>query len=155
VPVAGNGYGLPLSGDGLLCGATSDIGDEQADARDADDARNYARLARLTGITPSAGPGASLRRVGWRLQSGDRLPIAGSPAAQAPAGAPIDRLDRVPRTPGLFVLTALGSRGITLAPLLGELIATQIEGVASPLERRLVDAVDPARWLVRAARRTD
>jgi tRNA 5-methylaminomethyl-2-thiouridine biosynthesis bifunctional protein len=155
VPVAGNGYALPLSSDGLLCGATSDVGDEHAEARDTDDARNLARLVRLTGITPPAAPGTSLRRVGWRLQSGDRLPIAGSPAAPAPAGAPIDRLDRVPRTPGLFVLTALGSRGITLAPLLGELIATQIEGVASPLERRLVDAVDPARWLVRAARRTD
>ncbi len=153
LPVAGNGYGLPLSGDGLLCGATSDIDDEEAEARDADDARNHARLARLTGLTPPAGPTTSLRRVGWRLQSGDRLPIAGAPATAGAAGTAIDRLDRVPRTPGLYVLTALGSRGITLAPLLGELIATQIEGMAPPLERRLVDAVDPARWLVRAARR--
>jgi tRNA 5-methylaminomethyl-2-thiouridine biosynthesis bifunctional protein len=153
LPVAGDGYALPLSADGLLCGATTDVDDEQAEPRDADDTHNFARLERLTGLTPPIDATASLRRVGWRLQSGDRLPIAGALAAPAASGAPIDRLDRMPRTQGLFVLTALGSRGITLAPLLGELIATQIEGVAWPLERRLVDAVDPARWHVRAARR--
>jgi tRNA 5-methylaminomethyl-2-thiouridine biosynthesis bifunctional protein len=59
----------------------------------------------------------------------------------------------VPRTPGLHVLTGLGSRGITLAPLMGRLLAARIEGAPWPLERDLADAVDPARWLVRRARR--
>jgi tRNA 5-methylaminomethyl-2-thiouridine biosynthesis bifunctional protein len=53
----------------------------------------------------------------------------------------------------LFVYTALGGRGITLAPLLGRLLAAQIAGSPWPLERDLVDAVDPARFLVRSARR--
>jgi tRNA 5-methylaminomethyl-2-thiouridine biosynthesis bifunctional protein len=54
---------------------------------------------------------------------------------------------------GLFVCTALGGRGITLAPLLGRLVAAQVAGSPLPLPQRLVDAVDPVRWQVRAARR--
>ncbi|MEY3272438.1 MAG: hypothetical protein RLZZ341_1339, partial [Pseudomonadota bacterium] len=53
---------------------------------------------------------------------------------------------------GLFVLTALGSRGLTLAPLLGELVAAQALGLPWPLEQDLADAVDPVRWAVRAVR---
>ena len=153
LPVAGNGYALPLSGQGLLCGATSDLEDGHATPRDADDARNFARLARLTGLAPPARNDHLLRRVGWRLQSADRLPIVGALAAPGAVHEPLSQLHRVPRTSGLFVLTALGSRGITLAPLLGELIASMAEGAPLPMERRLADALDPARWLVRAARR--
>jgi tRNA 5-methylaminomethyl-2-thiouridine biosynthesis bifunctional protein len=156
VPVAGGGYALPLSDEGLLCGATNDVDDEADDAtpRDADDVRNFERLARLTGLAPPDTVAPALRRVGWRLQTADRLPIAGAAAALEAAALHIDRLERVPRTPGLYVLTALGSRGITLAPLLGEWLAATMSGMPSPLERRLADAVDPARWLVRRARRS-
>jgi tRNA 5-methylaminomethyl-2-thiouridine biosynthesis bifunctional protein len=73
--------------------------------------------------------------------------------APVAAGHMADRLRAVPRWPGLFVLTALGSRGITLAPLMGELVAAQVAGTPWPLERSLADAVDPARWILRAARR--
>ena len=59
----------------------------------------------------------------------------------------------LPREPGLFVLTALGARGLTLAPLLGQLVAAQAVGAPWPVEQDLADAVDPARWWVRAARR--
>jgi tRNA 5-methylaminomethyl-2-thiouridine biosynthesis bifunctional protein len=69
--------------------------------------------------------------------------------------APGQRLDQarlLPRQDGLFVLTALGSRGLTLAPLLGRLVAAQATGTPWPLEQDLADAVDPGRWIVRAAR---
>jgi tRNA 5-methylaminomethyl-2-thiouridine biosynthesis bifunctional protein len=42
---------------------------------------------------------------------------------------------------------------LTLAPLLGELVAAQALGLPWPLEQDLADAVDPARWAVRAVRR--
>jgi tRNA 5-methylaminomethyl-2-thiouridine biosynthesis bifunctional protein len=57
-----------------------------------------------------------------------------------------------PRIEGLYVCTALGGRGITWAPLLGRLLAAQIAGAPLPLEQGLVDAIDPVRWRVRAAR---
>jgi tRNA 5-methylaminomethyl-2-thiouridine biosynthesis bifunctional protein len=62
-------------------------------------------------------------------------------------------LPDLPRVPGLYCLTALGSRGLTLAPLLAELIAAQAEGAPWPVERDLAAAVDPARFLLQRLRR--
>ena len=156
LPVAGDGYALPLSADSVLCGATVSMDDPEPGPRQADDSHNFARLLRLTGLLPPSNPSQRFSRVGWRLQADDRLPVVGAVALSAAQHAPGARLDQprfVPRWPGLFVLTALGARGITLAPLMGALLAARIAGTPSPLERELADAVDPARWMVRAARR--
>lgn len=150
LPLAGDGYAIPLPG-GLLCGATRQGGDEDITLRDADHAHNLERLHRLTGIEP--GTACVDGRVGWRVHSDDRLPIAGAvPLATLPAGTRADQARRVPREAGLFVATALGARGITWAPLLGALVAAQAAGSPWPLEQDLADAVDPARWAVRRAR---
>jgi tRNA 5-methylaminomethyl-2-thiouridine biosynthesis bifunctional protein len=53
----------------------------------------------------------------------------------------------------LFVLTGLGSRGFTLAPLLAEHVAATALGQPSPLAVGLADTVDPARFDRRARRR--
>lgn len=147
-PLAGGGYLLDLGAGGLLAGATAQPGDEGADERTADHDFNRARLQRLCGWQaprPDAG------RVAWRAQVPDRLPIVGAvPAMNAPGAT---RLDRVARSPGLFVLGALGSRGLTWAPLAARLLASQICGTPWPLEASLAQAWDPARWQVRAARR--
>jgi tRNA 5-methylaminomethyl-2-thiouridine biosynthesis bifunctional protein len=58
----------------------------------------------------------------------------------------------VPREPGLHLAIGYGGRGITLAPLLGELVAARIAGTVWPVAQNLAEAVDPARTLVRAAR---
>lgn len=152
LPVAGDGYALPLPG-GLLCGATRQEDDFDLRVRIEDHQHNVARLQQLTGLLPPADAGRWQGRAGLRLHSADNLPIAGAVAASC--FAPGQRLDQVrllPREPGLFVLTALGARGLTLAPLLGRLIAAQATGAPWPLEQDLADAVDPARWIVRAAR---
>jgi tRNA 5-methylaminomethyl-2-thiouridine biosynthesis bifunctional protein len=92
--------------------------------------------------------------VGWRLHTDDRLPIAGAvPALRTAPGTRLDQARLLPREKGLFVLTALGARGLTLAPLLARLVAAQATGTPWPLEQDLADAVDPGRWIVRAARR--
>jgi tRNA 5-methylaminomethyl-2-thiouridine biosynthesis bifunctional protein len=64
----------------------------------------------------------------------------------------MDQARLLPRESGLFVLTALGARGLTLAPLLARLVAAQATGTPWPVGQDLADAVDPARWRVRAAR---
>ena len=158
-PVAGDGYALPLTDGGLLCGATRSIG-EPTDADlcsapiAAHDLQNLERLKRLTGLVGPPDRQALSGRSGWRLHCEDRLPIAGAmPLAAMPPGQRRDQARLLPREPDLWVLTALGSRGLTLAPLLGRLIAAQVSGTPWPLEQDLADAVDPARWLVRAARR--
>jgi len=152
LPVAGDGYALPLPG-AVLCGATRQDGDADPAVRESDHRHNLARLQRLTGLQPP--DGAALQgRVGWRLHSDDRLPIAGAvPALQRAPGTRLDQARLLPREKGLFVLTALGARGLTLAPLLARLVAAQATGTPWPLEQDLADAVDPGRWIVRAARR--
>jgi tRNA 5-methylaminomethyl-2-thiouridine biosynthesis bifunctional protein len=157
VPVAGDGYALPLPEGGLLCGATREAGAPGDDPapRLADHRINLDRLQRLTGLAPPGDLACLQGRVGWRLQSDDRLPIAGAVPLALARMAPGQRLDQarlLPREAGLFVLTALGARGLTLAPLLGRLVAAQATGTPWPLEQDLADAVDPARWVVRAAR---
>lgn len=156
LPVAGDGYAIPLPG-AVLCGATREAGAPgPATLRDADHQHNLQRLQRLTGLQP--GPDAALSgRTGWRLHTDDRLPICGAlPALQMPSGERqgqrADQARLLPREPGLFVLTALGARGLTLAPLLAQLVAAQASGTPWPLEQDLVDALDPGRWRVRAAR---
>jgi tRNA 5-methylaminomethyl-2-thiouridine biosynthesis bifunctional protein len=155
-PLAGDGYAIATPG-WLYCGATVQAaGADDADSspRAADHLHNLARFVRLTGL---AGPSLEQvqGRVGWRLHSADKLPLAGAlPTASAGRFTPLGpQLRQWPREPGLFVLTALGSRGLTLAPLLGELIAAQATGTPWPLSQDLAEAVDPARWALRQARR--
>lgn len=161
-PLASGGYaiGLPpeLAG-GLLCGATNQPGDTDPGLRPEDHRANLSRLAELAGEavdTEAAMAAAPQGRVGWRLYSDDRLPLVGPlPVAAAErAGLPRQEQARhVPRVPGLYVLSALGSRGITLAPLLGEVLAAWITGAPQPLPASLLDAVDVARQVSRAARK--
>ncbi|EGD01892.1 bifunctional tRNA (mnm(5)s(2)U34)-methyltransferase/FAD-dependent cmnm(5)s(2)U34 oxidoreductase, partial [Burkholderia sp. TJI49] len=58
----------------------------------------------------------------------------------------------LPRMTGLYGAFGYGSRGLVWAALGAELIASQLEGEPWPLERELADAVDPARFLIRALR---
>jgi tRNA 5-methylaminomethyl-2-thiouridine biosynthesis bifunctional protein len=150
LPLAGDGYAIATP-EGLLCGATRQLGDAEPALRDEDHRYNLDRFQRLTGL-PGPATGALLQgRVGWRLAADDRLPVAGA----------LPLLGQQPRTTqarllaresGLFVLTALGARGLSLAPLMGELVAAQATGTPWPVEQDLADTVDPGRWLVRQAR---
>ena len=152
LPVAGDGYALPLA-EGLLCGATRQDDDADPRVRHADDLHNVARLQQLTGLLAPDNASLWQGRAGQRLHSEDNLPIAGAvPASSFAVGQRMDQVRLLPREPGLFVLTALGARGLTLAPLLGRLVAAQATGTPWPLEQDLADALDPARWIVRAAR---
>jgi tRNA 5-methylaminomethyl-2-thiouridine biosynthesis bifunctional protein len=131
VPVSGDGYALPLPDGSLLCGATRGPLDTATDVRAADHAFNRERAMRLTGLSLSAcsaEPAAWQGRAALRVTTPDRLPLCGAMAT------------------GLYVLTALGSRGITLAPLLGRVIAAQALGAPVPLERDLLASIDPARY---------
>lgn len=150
-PVAGGGYVLPLPDGRVLCGATAQPGDDDPGLRAADQAANLARYAALTGARPPpAADGLLPGRTAFRLLADDRLPLVG-PVPQA--GARHEQPRRVARLPGLLVCTALGSRGITWAPLAAELLVAWVTGGPPPLEADLVDALDPARFAARRARR--
>ncbi|WP_310540934.1 FAD-dependent 5-carboxymethylaminomethyl-2-thiouridine(34) oxidoreductase MnmC [Phenylobacterium sp.] len=136
--VAWGGYVLPTR-NGLLFGATHDRDDVTTDVRPDDHDRNLAtlaaalpQLARRLAALPVDG------RASVRATTADHLPLAGA----APGAAQ-----------GLFLLGGLGSRGFCLAPLLAEHVAALALGAPSPLPKGISERVDPARFLLRAARR--
>jgi tRNA 5-methylaminomethyl-2-thiouridine biosynthesis bifunctional protein len=133
--VSFGGYVLPAP-EGVLYGATHDRGDEALGARAGDTARNLAGVAaRLPDLARRLGAADSAPWAAIRAASADYLPLAGAWGE------------------GLFVLTALGSRGFCLAPLLADHMAAMALGAPSPLPRPLAALVDPQRFAVRAARR--
>ncbi len=97
-------------------------------------------------------------RVGVRCASRDHLPLAGPVArlaalADHDVNAPADLQSALPLHAGLYVLGALGSRGLCSAPLCGELVASEICGDPLPLASDLLEALHPARYWVRRLRR--
>lgn len=103
--------------------------------------------------------------LGWaevRCASLDRVPLVGAVpdlqklhALMAEAGARRGRipLSQTPRQTGLYMLGALGSRGLTLAYAMGDLLARQICGEPTELDDDLLRALDPARFAWKQARR--
>lgn len=144
------GYVTPVV-DGIRCaGATFIAEDEDAELRISDHRDN---LARLEHCLPGASAGIAAEdlegRVGFRSMTQDRLPLVGA----LPVNQPATRLDDIPRQPGLYGVLGFGARGLVWASLAAELLVAQIEGEPLPLEADLVAAVDPARFLLRRARR--
>ncbi len=97
-------------------------------------------------------------RVGVRCASRDHLPVAGPVArlaalADHDVNAPADQQSALPLHTGLYVLGALGSRGLCSAPLCGELVASEICGDPLPLAADLLEALHPARYWVRRLRK--
>lgn len=155
LPVAGAGYLLPEVNGRAIFGATAQAGDLDASVRWADHVANLAQLARLVGRPIDLAAADLQGRTAWRCSARDRLPVIG-PAPDLTQALQATRLDQprfVPRAPGLFVFSALGSRGITWSALGAQLLASLIAGAPAPLEASLLDAVDPARFIARQVRR--
>ncbi len=151
-PVSGHGYAVRLPDGRLLCGASLRPNDLEAALAQEDQRWNLQRLRSLTGLEPAAGSPLE-GRVSWRLQTPDRLPLIGpAPRTDLPQGSRQDQVRLIARQPGLYVIGALGSRGLIWAPLAAQMLCAWVEATPTPLEADLVDALDPARWLVRQAR---
>lgn len=94
-------------------------------------------------------------RAAVRAMTPDRLPMAGAlPLCLDDEAAPA-ALEKIPRQPGLYALLGFGARGLVWSALTAELLACQISGEPLPLEADLVNAVDPARFLLRRPRRSE
>jgi tRNA 5-methylaminomethyl-2-thiouridine biosynthesis bifunctional protein len=158
-PICGDGYLLRAPDGSVSIGATYetplDLDPDGVLDEERATASNLARVARLLADAPAAAPVGTFD--GLRCVARDRLPIAGAAADEALAWQQAERLkgahfEDLPRRAGLFACFALGSRGLMLAALLGELIVCRIEGEPLPVERELAAAIDPARFLLRALR---
>jgi len=158
LPIAGDGYAIPLPDGELLCGATSDIADPTPELRATDHQRNLAGLQRLSGRPWLDDARALGGRVGWRVHARDRLPLVGGVPLPADERTHLTRQEQtrfIARRPGLHVLAGLGSRGLAQAALAGELVAAMITGTPLAVGSALLDAVDAARFAARAMRTAD
>lgn len=154
IPLAGAGYLLPPVDGQAVFGATSTEHDDDPAVREADHLHNLSQFAALTGRPAPEGADRLQGRTAWRSVVADRLPVIGAvPDLSAPGTRPLDQPRFVPRRPGLFVFTGLGSRGITWSALGAQALASLITGAASPLEASLLDAIAPARFVARQVRR--
>jgi len=142
---------LTPAANGLACaGATYDLDADPALRADSQQ-ENIERLQALVS-NPEAGRDAPLQgRVGFRCVAPDRLPLVGALPDFEAAGS-TERLRDVPRHPGLHSLLGYASRGLIWAPLCAELLAARLENEPLPLAASLVDALDPARFVLRARR---
>ena len=141
-PVNGNGHLIPSvphdGGFAWFCGATYGRAQTDTDLRDADHAANLQRVQSLLPQSASqfaqafAHP-ATQQWAQVRCASADRRPLAGE------------------LEPGLWVSTAMGSRGLTFAALCAELLAAQLHDEPLPLSMRLAQALHPRRQLAAAA----
>jgi tRNA 5-methylaminomethyl-2-thiouridine biosynthesis bifunctional protein len=93
-----------------------------------------------------------------RCSSPDHLPLVGAvPNILAQKhlynelykSLPMHRYAQATDLPNLFMLGALGFRGLTSAPLLAEVLASQISAQAMPLAYNLLNALNPNRFLIR------
>lgn len=139
--------------DGIRCaGATFIADDDGTELREAEHRENLTKLDFiLPGFSSPFDPASLDGRVGFRPASPDRLPMVGAVPAVASAERTTPLAD-IPRQPGLFAATGFGARGLVWASLVGELLASQINGDPLPLERDLVDALDPGRYLLKPPR---
>jgi tRNA 5-methylaminomethyl-2-thiouridine biosynthesis bifunctional protein len=162
-PEAVGSLGLVVCREGCVTPAAQGVGsvgstfdsDDDPEPRVESHASNLGRLERLLpGAAAGLDPARVDGRVGFRTATPDRLPLAGALPDLAGAGdLARARLETVPRLPGLYGLLGLGARGLVWAAAGAERIASELEGEPLPLESDLVAAMDPARFLLRAARR--
>jgi len=147
VGISGDGYCLPaqLLKDGSyrwMVGSSFDEGEDDLGSRDSSDAFNREQAKGL--LAYSEGDPRALMKagdfVGVRCVAGDRLPIIGT----------------LTQRPGIFLATALGSRGILWSALAAKLITAQLLGDDFALLARLgfaadlVAALAPARFFAGA-----
>lgn len=176
-PQRQNGVFVPLYEDSGLpptwpariwsMGSTYDRGDNTTHTTPEAHGRNAESLAAMLPAAAETlqATEAAGQLLGWaqvRCASLDRLPLAGAVPDVAALQSLVDgagarrgrlALGDVPRLPGLFTLSALGSRGLTLALPMAQHLAQTMGGEASALEEDLQRAIDPARFAWRQARR--
>jgi len=162
-------YITPQSRGAHSIGATFDVTDaarsDDVAANSTDDARN---IEAINAVLPDLLDADSLAgvhgRAGVRCTSPDHLPMCGpvpdqgaylSDFAEVRHGHPWAKYPPAAYQAGLYVLTALGSRGFTAAALSAEILAAHITGEPWPLERDVMTALHPGRFLVRDLKRRE
>lgn len=157
------GYISPAKEGGFCFGATFDLKDEATDIRESGHQHN---LEKITEMAPELGEqlkqyhniNGLKGRVGFRCASPDKLPMIGPvPVYEAfiedyaPLRHDAKTVIDIPAKhySGLFANLAHGSKGLITGPISGEIIASMLENEPLPLEKELIDKLNPARFIIK------
>jgi tRNA 5-methylaminomethyl-2-thiouridine biosynthesis bifunctional protein len=159
--LCGNGYISPAKQQAYCFGASFDINDPDTRIRDSDHLHNLRLVEELSpSLAQQLEPQLPTAegRVGFRCAAPDYLPLVGpapDPGAFRRDYAPLSRNAKanieIPPThlPGLFVSLGHGSKGLITAPLAGALLADLILDEPAAIERELLQALNPARFMIK------
>jgi len=153
--ICANGHVTPAKDGVHFLGATYSHGDH---SDTIDPLASQALLEKFSEWVPAfkdAGLREGSERVSHRTSSFDRIPYIGPvPDAQKVKASYNDRhFDPASEDlyhPGLYVSSGHGSRGAISCPFAGEILAAQVCDEPLPLEKELIQAIAPMRYLLRA-----
>ena len=150
-----DGYIAPAI-DGQHCiGATFDLNKCDANADSASDTVNVAKLTQFLTSDPIEVVG---HRVGFRCTTPDYLPVVGAVPDLALLRERFGALQfdskrlvpvSSPVRPRLSILTGLGSRGLTYAPLAAEILASSLMNEPLPIDTSIARGISPMRFAIR------
>jgi tRNA 5-methylaminomethyl-2-thiouridine biosynthesis bifunctional protein len=157
------GYITPARNGVHVFGATFGRDDARIDLRDDDHDFNVKQLAKvLPDIAANLSAEKLDGRASLRTTTADHLPLIG-PApdfdAYLASYGDIDKGKKGARYPDapyhkdVYICTGFGARGLIGAPLAAEIIASEICDMPLPLEKVLMDAIHPARFIIRGLKR--
>lgn len=153
------GYLLPTQAGFHTLGATYRAGAADPAAARGEHEENLQRLqSACPGHFPPVAPDALRGRGALRVTTPDHLPVVGAVPdrawyAQAYAtlqrGFPAHGYPSGQYWPGLYLSAGHGSRGLISTTLAAEMLASQIANEPAPVEIALLEALHPARFLIR------
>jgi tRNA 5-methylaminomethyl-2-thiouridine biosynthesis bifunctional protein len=157
------GYLTPARNAIHVMGATFGRDDDKIDIRLDDHAHN---INQLTKILPAISEHISAEkldgRAALRTTTADHLPLIGpapdfdrylSSYHDIDKGKKGARYINAPYHKGVYICTGFGARGLIGAPLAAEILASEICAIPLPLEKDLIHALHPARFIIRGLKR--
>ena len=154
------GYIAPPQNGEVCIGATFRMKAPHTDISEQD---NLVNISRYKAAFPDlAAPNTYSAKVSSRAASGDYLPLAGPLPNTAKFNQDFAQLGHNAKqqinlngcyVPNVFILAGLGSRGLSYAPLAADLICQQLLNEAQLLAPTIAQALNPARFVIRALKR--
>ncbi|MBC06566.1 bifunctional tRNA (5-methylaminomethyl-2-thiouridine)(34)-methyltransferase MnmD/FAD-dependent 5-carboxymethylaminomethyl-2-thiouridine(34) oxidoreductase MnmC [Thalassospira sp.] len=157
------GYVTPARDGMHVFGATFGRDDAETDLREGDHAFNIAQFGKvLPEIAEKLSADVLDGRASLRTTTADHLPLIG-PAPDFDAylasygdidkGKKGARYVDAPYHKDVYICTGFGARGLIGAPLAAEILASEICDMPLPLEKALMHAIHPARFIIRGLKR--
>jgi tRNA 5-methylaminomethyl-2-thiouridine biosynthesis bifunctional protein len=158
--ICADGYLTPQHNRAHCLGASYNRGDLSLQFSRAEQQGNFERLAQSLQGAPwfdAVDQGSEAYRVSLRMNSRDHVPFVGAvPQAEA-LPAYVQKAEHftqvLPTHQGLYMLTGLGSRGLSTAALAADVLISEIYGEPLPATSAQLYQLFPARMAIRQARK--